>query len=56
MSFFSSVLVVGTGFKGSRPKILFWVKGNIKLKVGQLDEQETAFLGSLFPVDSAFFA
>lgn len=52
--FFSSVLMIGTDFKGSEPKVFFLEKGNLQLKVGQLEEQEAAFLCSLFPVDSAF--
>lgn len=54
MPFSSSVLMIGTDFKGSEPKVFFLEKGNLQLKVGQLEEQEAAFLSSLLPVGSAF--
>lgn len=52
--FSSSVLMVGTGFKGSQSKVLFLEKGNLQLKVGQLEEQEAGFLSALFPVYCVF--
>lgn len=50
-----SVMMVGTGFKGPLPNVLFLEKGNLQLKVGQPEEQEAGFLSTLFPVDCVFF-